>query len=137
MYFSITKRKKRFVVFASLAAVILLMLRPGILLSKKSAMGVQEAITPKEDSSKIPLNYIFSVAVEDRHFYLARKLGKGQYELINVPPYHELSLCQSVKTTGFDYQFNPDVTIGVISSIEFDPNELHPTVIISQHHHCS
>ncbi len=136
MYFSITKRKKRFLIVASIAAVALLLFRPGIL-GKKVDVVTPSVLIPKGGNSRIPLNTIFSVAVEDRHFYLARKVGKGEYELINVAPYHELALCQIVKSTGFDQQLNPDVTIGLITSIEHYANDIYPTVIVSHRHSCA
>ena len=136
MYFSITKRKKRFLIVASLGAGALLLFRPAIV-DKKVDVDTPGVLIPKGDNSRITLNYIFSVAVEDRHFYLARKVGKGEYELINVAPYHGLALCQIVKSAGFDQQLNPDVPIGVITSIERYPNDIYPTIIVSQRHSCT
>ncbi|MEC7030174.1 MAG: hypothetical protein VXW87_00690 [Pseudomonadota bacterium] len=133
----LTKRNKRYLVVAAITAVLVLLFRPaifGLAASKHNVPDKKAAALLTKDA--IDVGYIFSVAVEDRYYYLAQKASPGVYALLHVNPYHQLALCQKVKTTGFDHQFKPDIPIGVISSIDKSDDELYVKVTVSSRFLC-
>lgn len=133
----LTKRKKHFLVVAAITAVLVLLFRPAIFsfATSKRKVSDEKPITLLTKDA-IDVGYIFSVAVEDRYYYLAQKVSPGVYVLLHVNPYHQLALCQNVKTTGFDHQFRPDIPIGAISNIEKSDDELYVKVTVSSRFIC-
>lgn len=74
--------------------------------------------------------YTFSVAVDNRNHYIAKKVSKNLYQLEFISPYEPIQLCQKVHTTGLDKQFPEDMFVGYISSIQSDKNSIYSTVLI-------
>ena len=133
--FRVTKRKKHFLVLSAVIAVLMLLFRPIIFHHEPMLETIDDA-TSKVTRQIVPEGYVFSVTVADRHYALARKVKSGQYELMNTPLYHDLQLCQKVKTTGFDQQFKPDILIGRITSIKSQADDIFATVMISKNDSC-
>ncbi len=120
----------------SFFAVLLLLFRPMLVTTIDPLLHHSEDDAVLSINQVVPLHYIFSVGIADRYYYLAKKIDKGRYELLYVDPYHKLKVCQSVSTTGFDEQLEPDISIGFISSITQSENDLYVKVVVSYDNPC-
>lgn len=74
--------------------------------------------------------YLFSVAVDNRNHYIAKKVSKNLYQLEFVSPYEPIKVGQEVRTTGLDRQFPEDILVGYITKIQHDKNSIYAMVFI-------
>ena len=127
-------RKRLLIIIISLVAVFILLVRPAIIFHRHQQKPDQSSIASQDQKLTIdaaPESFIFSVAVDNRYYHLARKVGIDRYEILYVNPYHNMKHCQTVYTTGFDKQFPPDVKIGYIDNITRNIDDLYSTITIS------
>ena len=80
--------------------------------------------------------YLFSVAIDDRHHYLAKKVNQDQYSLEYVSTDAVIGVCQEVYTTGLDHLFEADILVGYIASIDQDQDSIYQHIIINKQHQC-
>lgn len=89
-------------------------------------------LVTQESPQKMPAGYLFSVAVNHQVHCLAKKIGKGTFELLYINKYMPLHVNDPVYTTGLDQQFPEDILIGYVNSIDQEPNSLYSTVVVKR-----
>lgn len=111
-------------------SVMLLVVRPMVYMHKSAENNSSDVPVVQKSESGITKDMLVSVAVDNRYYYLAKKISDTTYGLCFVDPYHQLKRCQSVYTTGIDKLCDADIKLGVITQVGYNTDDLYATILV-------